>query len=152
MGNKVCFQKKSTLTTSFQNSPSPLFVQMLNQQFNVQRKLRSNVIRMAQFQKAMVKYVQKFTLMIEFRLEVLLMIRMSTLSFYNFKKHGEDQSSSPHTFRRPCGSTCCQVFKWGVQNWNDFCLKNNILKGNYWILRIGAIGRYISKIGHHFRK
>ena len=29
----------------------------------------------------------------------------------------------------------------GVQNWKDFCLKINIPKGNYWILRIGLMGR-----------
>ena len=31
------------------------------------------------------------------------------------------------------GSTGCWVFKWGVQNWKDFCVKINIPKGNYWI-------------------
>ena len=39
------------------------------------------------------------------------------------------------------GSTGCEVFKWGVQNVNGFCLKIDILKGNYWILRIGLVGR-----------
>ena len=29
------------------------------------------------------------------------------------------------------GNTGCQVFKKGVQNWKDFCLKINIPKGNY---------------------
>ena len=33
----------------------------------------------------------------------------------------------------------CRVFKWVVENWKDFCLKNNIPKGNYWILRIKVI-------------
>ena len=29
------------------------------------------------------------------------------------------------------GNTGCQVFKRGVPNWKDFCLKVNMLKGNY---------------------
>ena len=29
------------------------------------------------------------------------------------------------------GNTGCRVFKRGVQNWKDFCLKINIPKGNY---------------------
>ena len=29
------------------------------------------------------------------------------------------------------GSTGCRVFKQGIQNWKDFCLKINIPKGNY---------------------
>ena len=29
------------------------------------------------------------------------------------------------------GNTGCGVFKWGVQNQKDFCLRINILKGNY---------------------
>ena len=29
----------------------------------------------------------------------------------------------------------------GIQNWKDFCLKINTPKGNYWILRIGIMGR-----------
>ena len=37
------------------------------------------------------------------------------------------------------GNTGCPIFKRGVHNWKDFCLKNNILEGNYWILRIGAL-------------
>ena len=34
-----------------------------------------------------------------------------------------------------------EFFKWGVQNWKDFCLKINIPKGNYWILSIGVMAR-----------
>ena len=30
-----------------------------------------------------------------------------------------------------CGNTGCQVFKMGVKNWKDFCLKINISKGSY---------------------
>ena len=37
------------------------------------------------------------------------------------------------------GSTDCQVFKTGIQNWKDFCLKINISEGNDWILRIAAV-------------
>ena len=40
------------------------------------------------------------------------------------------------------GNMGCWVFKWGVQKWRDFCLKINTLKENYWILRIGSMGRY----------
>ena len=39
------------------------------------------------------------------------------------------------------GSTSCRVFKQGVQNWRDFCLKINLPKRDYWILRIGVMGR-----------
>ena len=39
------------------------------------------------------------------------------------------------------GNTGCWVYKQGVQNWKDFCPKINIPKGNYWILRIGVMGR-----------
>ena len=37
------------------------------------------------------------------------------------------------------GNTGCRVFKQGVQNWKDFCLKINIPKGNDRILRIGVV-------------
>ena len=37
------------------------------------------------------------------------------------------------------GNTGCRVFKWGVQDWKYFCLKINIPKGNYRILRIGVV-------------
>ena len=39
------------------------------------------------------------------------------------------------------GNTGCGVFNRRVQNWKDFCLKINIFKGNYLILRIGLTGR-----------
>ena len=39
------------------------------------------------------------------------------------------------------GNTGCWVYKQGVQNWKDFCPKINIPKGNYWILRIGILGK-----------
>ena len=38
------------------------------------------------------------------------------------------------------GSTGYQVFKQGVQNWKYFCLKIDILKGNYWVLRTDVMG------------
>ena len=41
---------------------------------------------------------------------------------------------------RIIGNTGCWVFKRGIQNWKDFCLKINVPKGNYWILRIGLMG------------
>ena len=40
------------------------------------------------------------------------------------------------------GNTGCWVFKQGVHNWKDFCLKINIPKGNYWILRIGVMASF----------
>ena len=43
-------------------------------------------------------------------------------------------------------NTGCRVFKQGIQNWKDFCLKINILKGNDWILRIGVVAS-IKKFG-----
>ena len=39
------------------------------------------------------------------------------------------------------GNMSCWVFKWGVHIWKFFWLKINIPKGNYWILRIGVMGR-----------
>ena len=39
------------------------------------------------------------------------------------------------------GNTGCGVFKQGVQNWTDFCLRINIPKGNYSIWRNGVMGR-----------
>ena len=45
--------------------------------------------------------------------------------------HKFDISLLLFTFNLDYGSTSCQVFKWGVQNWNDFCLKINIIKVNY---------------------
>jgi hypothetical protein len=34
------------------------------------------------------------------------------------------------------GNKGCRVFKWGIQNWKDFCLIINIPKEKYRILRI----------------
>jgi hypothetical protein len=44
------------------------------------------------------------------------------------------------------GNTGCGVFKRGVQNWKDFCIRINIPKENFefWI------NGKLSKIGHHF--
>ena len=39
-------------------------------------------------------------------------------------------------------NTDCRDFKWGVQNQKDFCLRINIPKGNYWILKIGLTGAF----------
>ena len=39
------------------------------------------------------------------------------------------------------GSTGYRVFKHGVQDLKDFCQRTNITNGNYWILRIGDVGR-----------
>jgi hypothetical protein len=45
------------------------------------------------------------------------------------------------------GNTGCGVFKWGVQNYKGFCIRINILKGNYCVLRIGLLGASkVSKI------
>ena len=38
------------------------------------------------------------------------------------------------------GNTGCQVFMREVRNCKDFCLKINIPKGDYWILKIGVWG------------
>ena len=39
------------------------------------------------------------------------------------------------------GNKGCWVFKRRVQNWKDFCLITHTPKENYWILRIGVMGR-----------
>jgi hypothetical protein len=41
----------------------------------------------------------------------------------------------------------CGVFKRGIQNWKDFCIKINIPKGNNRILR----DRFISASYHEYR-
>ena len=46
------------------------------------------------------------------------------------------------------GNTGCGVFKRGVQNSKDFCLRINILKESYWILRIGWEVSKSAKIWH----
>ena len=43
--------------------------------------------------------------------------------------------------QRPLWQYGLWSFQMGVQNYKDFCLRINILKGNYWILRIGLVGR-----------
>ena len=42
------------------------------------------------------------------------------------------------------GNTGCRVFKGRIQNWKYFWLKINILKRNYWILKIGLMGRCLN--------
>ena len=37
------------------------------------------------------------------------------------------------------GNTGCWVFKRGIQNYKDFCLKINMPKWNSWVLRIGIM-------------
>ena len=43
-----------------------------------------------------------------------------------------------HMYRKHMhnGNTGCRVFKRGIQNWKDFCLKINIPKGNFWFFDI----------------
>ena len=48
------------------------------------------------------------------------------------------------------GNTVCRVFKWGVQNWKDFCLKINIPKGNYLIFRSQFSMSIFLKLGPYF--
>ena len=50
------------------------------------------------------------------------------------------------------GNMGCWVFKGRIQNWKDFCIKINILKGNYWILRIGQMGSLSSLQKSEFLK
>ena len=38
------------------------------------------------------------------------------------------------------GNRGCGIFKGGIQNWKGFCIRINIPKGNFWILRIGLAG------------
>ena len=60
------------------------------------------------------------------------------------EKHLHRKSWKMIWFFSPCylyyGNMGCKVFKPGVQNQKDFCLRINILKGNYWILIIGLVG------------
>ena len=46
------------------------------------------------------------------------------------------------------GNRGCGVSKGGVKNYKGFCIKINIPKGNFWILRIGLMGgpQYLAKI------
>ena len=48
------------------------------------------------------------------------------------------------------GNTGCRVFKRGVQNGKDFCLRNNMLTGNYVLTFENCCSGKLSKIGHHF--
>ena len=45
------------------------------------------------------------------------------------------ENSSSH------GNTGCRVIEWAVKDKKDFCLRINIPEGNYWILKIGVVGR-----------
>ena len=38
------------------------------------------------------------------------------------------------------GNRVCGIFKGGIQNYKGFCIRINIPKGNFWILRIGLAG------------
>ena len=38
------------------------------------------------------------------------------------------------------GNRGCGIFKRGIQNQKGFCIRINIPKGNFWILRIGLAG------------
>ena len=58
-----------------------------------------------------------------------------------FKAHACSISFCLTCFIAGYVNTGCWVFKQGVQNCKDFCLKINIPKGNYWILRIGVMER-----------
>ena len=48
------------------------------------------------------------------------------------------------------GNTGCQVFKQGVQNWKDFCLKNYICTQMKLLNFKNWCSGKLSKIGHHF--
>ena len=57
-----------------------------------------------------------------------------------------------YNFHAHYDNTGCRGFKRGVQNWKDCCLKINIPKGNYWILRIGLMGSLSSLLKSEFLK
>ena len=59
----------------------------------------------------------------------------SILQQLNEKQQQLDKSDTDY------GNTGYGVSSPGIQNQKDFCLKSNISKGNYWILRIGIMGR-----------
>ena len=52
-----------------------------------------------------------------------------------------NQVWNSHKMYHQYGITGCWVFKQRMQNWKKICIKINIPKGNYWILRIGIMGR-----------
>ena len=61
--------------------------------------------------------------------------RLNTKQLYNLMNPASPSNSALmitlFAVTRAYGSTGCRVFKRGVQNWKDFCLKINIPKGNY---------------------
>ena len=67
-----------------------------------------------------------------------LLVRRSKEFFWQSKASSYTASSC--TSLADYGNTGCGVFKWGVQNSRGFCLRINILKVNYSILRIGLVG------------
>ena len=58
----------------------------------------------------------------------------------NNNKRDVEMQQENSTIDYCCGNTGCGLFKWGIQNLKSFKLIN-ILKGNYWFLRIGLVGR-----------
>ena len=80
---------------------------------------------------AIVKEQQTLTYKCDFSLRNLHKCKDKAAILYTL---GSPQTGPQH------GNTGCGVFKWKVQNQKGFCLRINILKGNYSILRIGLVG------------
>ena len=66
--------------------------------------------------------------------------RKSSLTSHIAQDHEEKKENVDNVFAR-YGNTGYRVFKWGLQNWKDFCFKINIPKKYFWILRTGLMGR-----------
>ena len=61
---------------------------------------------------------------------------------YNSEFHGSiNKQQRSKVIDVSYGNTGCGIFRRGIQNQKDFCLRINILKENYPILRIGLMGR-----------
>ena len=68
-------------------------------------------------------------------------MRTSHLLLVSLFKNGVTSCLKEYVwFSNYYGNTGCGVFKRRVQHYKEFCLRINILKGNYWILRIGLTG------------
>ena len=79
----------------------------------------------------------------------LQILSLSSFSYVKSQLNPSDLFSFQNiTIRRSClssryviiyGNSGCEVVKWRIQNYKDFCLRINTPKGNYWILSFGLM-------------
>ena len=62
---------------------------------------------------------------------IIVGARATVTTFVNSSFHSEYSHSTVSEQVIYYGNMGCGVFKRGVQNWKDFCLRINIFKGNY---------------------